>query len=285
MPPWNAAGTRVSSASRHRSRQRQRQMPGRAQRVARRIEPLLRPAAATAARCIPLQNESSCATLCVPRMRRKPLRPAPERRPPRRQRNRLPRRDRLPRRRQVRHQDPPRHPVDRKMMDRKPQPPGTLRPGIEPHRLHHHAGRRISRRSAASASAAISSAQRPASSTPADIDPPQAGPAATAPGGAISSRHSPSAARRIKPQPQRVVMIEHRLQAPPSDAPAQPRRHPQQHRLAEPVERPAALLEPAHDRRRRQAADRKPRHDRPRHSADAAGSATTPAAAASASTV
>ena len=33
----------------------------------------------------------------------------------------------------------------------------------------------------------------------------------------------------------------------------QPRRHPQQHRLAEPAERPAALLEPAHDRRRRQA--------------------------------
>ena len=76
MPPWNAAGTRVSSASRHRGRQRQRQMPGRAGDVARRIEPLVRPAAATAAPASPRQNDSSATTAGVLRLRRKPLRPA-----------------------------------------------------------------------------------------------------------------------------------------------------------------------------------------------------------------
>src|SRR3546814_11041430 len=60
----------------------------------------------------------------APRMLRKPLRPAPEWRPPRRQHHGLPARDRPPRRSQIRHQDPPRHSVDRQVMDRKPQPPG-----------------------------------------------------------------------------------------------------------------------------------------------------------------
>ena len=43
---------------------------------------------------IPRQNESSPTTRSCPRMRRKPMRPAPERRPPRRKRRRPPRRNR-----------------------------------------------------------------------------------------------------------------------------------------------------------------------------------------------
>ena len=141
MPPWNAAGTRVSSASVTAGRQRQRQMPRRAKPVASGIKPLRRDQQRRLAlHAAPEWKLLSNALLL--RMRRKPLRPVPERRPPQRQRHCLSGRDRLPGRRKVRHQDPPRHAIDRKMMDRKPQPPGPRRSGIEPHRLHHHAGRR-----------------------------------------------------------------------------------------------------------------------------------------------
>ena len=141
MPPWNAAGTRVSSASVTAAGNVSVRCPA-VPSVSRAGSSRSAESSSDGSRCIPRQNESSCATLSVLRMRRQPLRPIPERRPPRRQRDRLSGRDRLPGRRQVRHQDPPRHAVDRKMMDRKPQPPGPLRPGIEPQRLHHHAGRR-----------------------------------------------------------------------------------------------------------------------------------------------
>ena len=55
--------------------------------------------------------------------------PAPACRPP----------QRPPRRRKIRHQDAPRHPVNREVMDHQQQPSGSLRPSIKPHRLHHHA--------------------------------------------------------------------------------------------------------------------------------------------------
>ena len=52
---------------------------------------------------------------------------------------------------------------------------------------------------------------------PANLDPPQAVAAATAPGGAISRLQSRRLAPHAdQPQPQRIVMIEHRLQAPPT---------------------------------------------------------------------
>ena len=52
-------------------------------------------------------------------------------------------------------------------------------------------------------------------------------------------------------------MIKHRLQRRRRSACRKPRRHPQQHRLIEPLNRTAALLQPMHDRRRRQP--RRPR--------------------------
>ena len=51
-------------------------------------------------------------------------------------------------------------------------------------------------------------------------------------------------------------MIEQRLQRRHQLILAQARRHLQQHRLVEALDRPAALGQPAHDRRRRQRADR-----------------------------
>ena len=53
--------------------------------------------------------------------------------------------------------------------------------------------------------------------------------------------HSSPSLRRASAQPQRIVMIEQRLQRRHQMILAQPRRHLQQHRLVEAVERPAAL--------------------------------------------
>ena len=74
--------------------------------------------------CIPVQNASSPADRRMLRMRRKPLRKAAERSAPWRQRRLLSARNRLPCRRKIRHQDAPRHSVNRQMMDRQQQPPG-----------------------------------------------------------------------------------------------------------------------------------------------------------------
>jgi hypothetical protein len=108
------------------------------------------------------------------RLGRKPLRPAAERGAARPQRRLKAARNRLPGRRQIRHQDAPRHPVHRKMMDRQQQPPRLPRPGIEPHRLQHHAGPR--RKPALGASSLFGDAgvQR-RSIEPANINPPEAG--------------------------------------------------------------------------------------------------------------
>ena len=225
MPPWNAAGTRVSSASVTAAGNVSVRCPAVPKRVASRIEPLRRKQQRRLA-LHPAPERKLLRNAVGPRMRRQPLRPIPERRPPRRQRHRLSGRDRLPGRRKVRHQDPPRHAVDRKMMDRKPQPPGPLRPGIEPQRLHHHAGRRTEPPLRGFRLRGDQLAQRRIVDT-ADIDPPQAGARRNRTG-----RHHLKPPLRIRsllrsilrhqcePQPQRVVMIEHRRQAPPSDAPA-----------------------------------------------------------------
>ena len=154
-------------------------------------------------------------------MRRKPLRPAPERRAPRRQRNRLPARDRPPRRRKVRHQDPPRHPVHRQMMDR-PAAAGPARSGP----ASNHTACSISPaagdkpRSAASASRRDQRRAAPHRRTPAASTRRRQAAAATEPAGATRSRQclrtasgDPAAMHRhVEPQPQRVVMIEQRLQ-------------------------------------------------------------------------
>src|SRR5262249_6763357 len=42
----------------------------------------------------------------------------------------------------LRHQNAPRHPVNRKMMDAQQQTTRPMRAGIKPHRLHHHPARR-----------------------------------------------------------------------------------------------------------------------------------------------
>jgi hypothetical protein len=70
------------------------------------------------------------------------LGPTTQRGSGRHQRRRPPARNRLPGRRQIRHQDAPRHPVHHKVMNGEQQPSGSLRSGIQPHRLHHHPGRR-----------------------------------------------------------------------------------------------------------------------------------------------
>src|SRR5262245_52824848 len=59
--------------------------------------------------------------------------------------------------------------------------------------------------------------------------------------------------RLLQPQTQRIVMINHSLQRQYQISLAQPRRHLQQHRLIEPIERTTTLQKPAHDRRRRQS--------------------------------
>ena len=144
-----------------------------------------------------------------------------------------------------------------KMMDRQQQPPGLLRPGIEPHRLQHHARRR--RKPALGRLRLLGDAARAAPPHP---DPRTSmrrrqAAASTVAGRARSRRQaSVPPRRRRKAQPQRIMMIEHRLQGGNQMLLLQARRHLQQHRLAEAIDRPAALQQPMHDRRRREAADR-----------------------------
>ena len=127
---------------RHLGRQAHGQVTRRAEHVAHRVELALRQLQRRQVLLVAPERKL-LAQRCASRMPSKPRGPAPERGAPLRQRHRLPGRNLPPRRLQVRHQDPPRHPVDRKMMDAKKQPPRPLRPGIEPHRLQHQAGRRI----------------------------------------------------------------------------------------------------------------------------------------------
>jgi hypothetical protein len=59
-----------------------------------------------------------------------------------------------------------------------------------------------------------------------------------------------SARNRIHAQTQRIVMINYSLQRSEQMILPQTRRHLQQHRLVEPINRTATLQQPAHDRRR-----------------------------------
>src|SRR6266436_5931236 len=86
-------------------------------------------------------------------------------------------------------------------------------------------------------------ASRPAASRPPMSIRRRQAPASTAPAGATSSFHS---------QPQRIVMIEHSLQRRSQISLAHARRHLQQHRLVEAIERTPTLQKPVHDRRDRQ---------------------------------
>src|SRR5215813_8279788 len=70
-------------------------------------------------------------------------------------------------------------------------------------------------------------------------------------------------------------MIKHSLQRQYQISLAQPRRHLQQHRLIEAIERTTALQKPAHDRRRRQSTSGNVRH-RPRRLPDNAGNPGKP---------
>ena len=135
---------------RDRSRQREREMAGRADDVPIRIERAVnqrqQPARSasrsrTQAPPAPRRILRLAASRCAQRTQRGAARP---------QRRRPAARNRLPGRRKIRHQDAPRHPVHRKMMDHQQQPPRLPRSGIEPHRLQHHAGRRRKPRSGAS---------------------------------------------------------------------------------------------------------------------------------------
>jgi hypothetical protein len=149
------------------------------------------------------------------RVRQQTLGPTAERGSGRHQRRRPPARNRLPGRRQVGHQDAPRHPVHRKVMDGEQQPSGALRSGIEPHRLRHHPGRRskpLLRRQRLFGHAGV----KPSSVEPANVDPMQAVPSPHRPRRcnlqipfAVPRRRVPR--RRDHAQPQRSVMIEQGL--------------------------------------------------------------------------
>ena len=111
-------------------------------------------------------------------------------------------------------------------------------------------------RAAAACACAPMTARRASSQKPAMSTRHTQAPASTAPerrdletpAGALRCRH--------QPQPQRIVVIKQRLQCTNKVILAQTRRHLQQHRLMEAIDPPAALQEPAHDRRRRNYAAR-----------------------------
>ena len=234
--------------SRQRRRQRERETPSRAVDVALGIERALdqRQRRRTQHPAPERKLLDASASAC---MRRQSLRPAAKRGSPRRQRRHFALRNRLPRRRKLRHQDAPRHPVHRKMMDRQQQPARRLRAGIEPHRRNHHSSRR--RKPALGRRRRLRNAgPQPRVIKPANVDPAQAVAGTNRPG-----RRHLQAPRRVRPsqsQPQRIVMIEQALQGAHEMIVLQTRRHLQQHRLAEAIDRTAALQQPMHDRRRRQ---------------------------------
>src|SRR5262249_56612781 len=87
---------------------------------------------------------------------------------------------------------------------------------------------------------------------PANVDPPDAGRRIHRP----SRRHLQlplPRPRHLQPQTQRIVMIKHSLQRQYQISLAQPRRHLQQHRLIEAIERTTALQKPAHAPRPQQS--------------------------------
>ena len=169
-------------------------------------------------------------------------------------------------------------PVHRKMMDRQQQTARRRRSGIEPHRLHHHARRRRKRSSAAQRRRQCTLRSAAASSPQTSIR------AQAAPRIHRTRRRNRQRDLGTLPPPQPAAAATHRGDraqpaAPQSGQPRAARRHLQQHRLVEALDRPAALEQPAHDRRRRQ-----PRQPQCRDSAAPAGDSRS-AAPASAATV
>src|SRR6266481_4341329 len=243
---------------RERSRQRQREPTSRANGVARRIERAVNQRQRALAQH-PGPKRKLANARRILRTQLKPLRPPPKRGSARRQRRNPAARNRRPRRRKLRHQDAPRHPVNRKMMDGQQQTTRPLRSGVKPHRLHQHSSRRQKpalRRSRMLADARLT----PRSIKTTNVDPSEAGARIHRP----SRRHLqlPFALPRgrFQPQPQRIVMIEHSLQRRSQISLAHARRHLQQHRLVEAIERTPTLQKPVHDRRRRQSTSGNVRH-------------------------
>src|SRR5262249_21251797 len=236
---------------RERNRQREREPTRRAQRVARRIERAIHQRQRGRAQQ-PSPKRNLATERCIGPPRRYLLRPPPKRPPPRWQRRHLPARNRRPRRRKLRHQNAPRHPVNRKMMDAQQQTTRPMRAGIKPHRLHHHPARRRKpplRRTRLLADARLT---RPSIKIT-NVDPSDAARRTHRP----NRRHLKlpvPLSRHLQPQTQCIVMIKHSLQRQNQISLAQPRRHLQQHRLIEAIEPTPALQKPAHDRRRRQSA-------------------------------
>ena len=237
--------------SRERRRQRERETPGRAVDVADWIE---RAVDQRQRRRIkhPAPERKLRDAAAIARMRRQPLRPAAKRGSPRRRRRHAAARNRLPRRRKLRHQDAPRHPVHRQMMDRQQQPAARLRAGVEPDCRNHHPRRRVEpalgrRRRLRDAG------PQPRLIKPANVDPAQA-----VAGNDSAGRQHLEAPRRARRQDPGAVATRRDdragLQGGDEMIALQPRRHLQQHRLAEALDRPAALQQPVHDRRRRQGA-------------------------------
>ena len=235
-------------------------MPGAADDVARRIEP-----AFDNRKCRRAQHPAPERKLphppSFPCLLRKPVRPPPQRRATRRQRRHSTACKRPPHRRKISHQNAPRYPVNRQMMDAQQQTTRSSRTGIEPHRLHHYARRRRKPLLGRLRMFANAGTQR-IRGQPRDIDAPQAAFRIDQPAGRDLDRKVSTLRARNKSQPQPVVMIEHRLQRPNQMILAQTRRHLQQHRLVEALDRPATFSQPVHDRRRRQAANGDVGHSR-----------------------
>ena len=118
--------------------------------------------------------------------------------------------------------------------------PVALRTGIEPDRLHHPTLGRRQPQLGRQRLLADGGAQRSLIET-GDVDAVQA--AAGLHGTGRRDLQGPLGPRPCTnhPQPQRVVMLEQRLQGRHQVLLAQPRRHLQQHRLVEALDRPAPL--------------------------------------------
>ena len=146
----------------------------------------------------------------------------------------------VPGRRQIRHQDAPRHPVDRKMMDHQQQPSRRCRPASNHTACSITPGRR---RKPASAAAPLDRCGR---CSAAASSPPTSTRGRQQAGRDRPGRHDLQAPvagplPAHQPQPQRIVMIQHRLQRRLSCSRRRPCGQPQQHRLVKLLDRPAAL--------------------------------------------
>ena len=160
------------------------------------------------------------------------------------------------------------------MVDRQQQTAFPLWARVKPHRLHQMPRRRIEPQFRCLGFPADQRAQPASSRSPASTRRRHAS-TRTEPDGITSNVQSGSLvllgrslvlrslvlrslrpAARIEPQPQRIVMVQQRLQRRRQILLPQTRRRAQQQRLAEPPDRTAALAKPAHDRGRRQRTHR-----------------------------